>query len=379
MNFEWTDEQKALRDAVANVLDELGGDLAVAETAGDATLREITMRLLRHLGEAGYLSRRLDRGGGDETMALYAAQEELARRSGSLFFATEVSARLVARLVEEHGSQQLIDEVAAPLRAGKEIAALAVDDAHGFVDSDTDAASARWDGEHYLLSGRKALATNGPIAGWLAVSAKVEGRTAVFFLDRGLPGLGWGPRLRTVGFNGVAICAADFYDVLVPEYRVLGPFDDAAPLEALHTIEDLILTVAAIGVMDRAFASARDFAKEHKRGGKRLTKHQEVGFPLAEMLTALETARWLGRRAAWQWSAADSEVETTVRCAKVFAAEAVREVTSKGLSVLGGEGFLSGNAVERAYREAQLVGVGGNSVATCQRLIAAALTRRYEV
>ena len=366
MDFEYTKEDKALRDNVASLFDEPAlTDLARMETAELANLDDLTRGFFQQLGETAYLAA--------EGMALLAAQEEVALRSGSLFLAVEASARLFGGLVEAHGGEALREDVLAPIQTGRGIGAVAATDA-----PEGEATSGVVDGDALVVTGTKPFVTNGPIADWLAVVALVgeEARPAVALVPRDAAGLTVGQRLQTVGYKGLAVSALTLDGVRVPMSHVLGPFDDATALEAARDADDRALTIASVGLIKRTYEASRQHAKSHKRGGKPSIRYQEVGFPLAEMVVWIQTAEWMLRRAVWMTSVGDDEAGTLLRCAKVFAGDAAQAVTSAGMSVVAGPAFLAGHPVARAYADAKYAAIAGTSSEKARMSIADDLIRR---
>jgi alkylation response protein AidB-like acyl-CoA dehydrogenase len=94
-------------------------------------------------------------------------------------------------------------------------------------------------------------------------------------------------------------------------------------------------------------------------GGKPVFKRQEFAFKLSEMLTLTQTAQLMTWRAVWLLAEGDREGPIVMRCAKIFAAESSQEVAGLGLQVAGGEGYLRGGALERAWRESRFAPVAG--------------------
>jgi alkylation response protein AidB-like acyl-CoA dehydrogenase len=233
------------------------------------------------------------------------------------------------------------------------------------------------DRDDYVISGRKNYVTNAPIADWLAVVGEAGGRPAVFFVQPNAPGVTIGPRLTTVGYNGLTVSGIELNQVRVPKTQVAGPFQDEAPLEFLRLMQDEILTVASIGLLQRAVTVARDYARSHERGGRPVFRFQEIRFKLADMLTLSQTAQFLAYRAGWLYSISDTEAETVLLCAKVFAAEASEQAAGMAMQIMAGHGYVTGNPVERAYREAKLAGIAGTTSEVARMSIADALFNRH--
>jgi alkylation response protein AidB-like acyl-CoA dehydrogenase len=308
------------------------------------------------------------------------AQKELARISGSLFVAAETSARLFGGLVAGWGAPGPQGEILGPLKEGRCIGAVAVSEPEeaelapgGF------STAARADGADYVVSGKKSFVTNAPIADWLAVAGAVGDRPAVFLVRQGSPGLSVGPRIPTLGYAGLAVAAVELREARVPRTHVLGPFADGLPLSFLRLAGDLVLTTASVGLIHRTFAAARDHAKAHRRGGRPIFERQEIRFKLAEMLTMAQAAEWLALRAGFFFAESSPEAATMVNCAKVFAAESAERVASMAMQILAGQGYVTGNVVERGYREAKFASVAGTTSEVARMAIADDLLARYEV
>jgi alkylation response protein AidB-like acyl-CoA dehydrogenase len=241
------------------------------------------------------------------------------------------------------------------------------------------ATEAVYDGTDYVITGRKSYVTNGPIADWIAVSAEVEGKPAFLLVENGQRGVDLGPRLKTLGYNGLAVSSLELNHARVPRGHVLGPFDDRSVLMFLVQTQDLILTVAGLGVMERAVAAAKDYAESHSRGRKPVSRFQETRFKLAEMLTLLQTAQLLTYRAGWLYRASDPEAATVILCAKVFGSEASEQVSTLAMQIMAGRGYISGNPVERAYRDAKFAALAGTTSEIARMSIAADLLTRHKV
>jgi alkylation response protein AidB-like acyl-CoA dehydrogenase len=355
MDFEWSDNQKALRKAVAALVGkDARGALEELERADPGRVRELVLDWQARLAAAGYLEPPVGPDGFDasKAFALLAAQEEVARASGSLFLCVETTARLFAGLVLGHGSESLARELEGPLRAGELIG--------GCVLTRTDdAVEAVHTGDGWVLHGTCPLVVNAPIADWLVVSAACEGKKLLCVVRAAADGVAVGPRSALLGLDGLVASPVTLDGARVPADHAIGPLDDLGSLAGLRSLEDQVLAVASVGLMHRAFAAAKDHARTRSIGGKPVFKRQEFAFKLSEMLTMTQTAQLMTWRAAWLLAEGDREGPIVMRCAKIFAAESAQEVAGLGLQVAGGEGYLRGGALERAWRESRFAPVAG--------------------
>ncbi|MGO9569360.1 MAG: acyl-CoA dehydrogenase family protein [Desulfomonilaceae bacterium] len=380
MNFDWTEKDKDFKNRVAGLFAQ--GNLPEPESLEHAELPELerlTREYLGKLAEIGYLSVGIGPSAATQTMELIAGQEELARVSSSLFLAAETSARLFGGLVAGFGEAAHVQEFLDPLCRGELIGAVAVSEAEDAQGPSGFRTTAYQDGQEFVLSGKKSFVTNGPVADYLAIVGYISEQPAVFLVERGLPGLIVGPRLQTLGYNGLAVASIELDNVRIPRSRILGPFDDKTPLDFLRSVEDMVLAVGSVGLMQRIVAEARQYAGSYNRGGKAIFSYQETRFKLAEMLTLTQTAQLLTYRAGWMAAVADPEARTTLHCAKVFAAEASEKVASLAMQIMAGKGYVSGNVVERCYREAKFAGIAGTTCEIARMSIADDLLRQYRV
>lgn len=377
MNFDWTEKEKDFKSRVAGLFAH--GNHPAVESLEHADLPQVerlTREYLGRLAETGYLSVGVGPAATSQTMELMAGQEELARVSSSLFLAVETSARLFGGLVAGFGAADIVREILEPLSRGEVIGAVAVSEAE---DPSGSRTTAYEDGQEFVLTGKKSFVTNGPIADCLAVVGNVSEQPAVFLIEKGLPGLVMGPRLQTLGYNGLAVSSIELDNVRIPRSRILGPFDNQSPFDYLRSVEDMVLAVGSIGIMQSLVTEARQYSGSYSRGGRAIFSYQEIRFKLAEMLTFTQTAQLLTYRAGWMASAADPEARTTLHCAKVFAAESSEKVASLAMQIVAGKAYVSGNIVERGYRDAKFAGIAGTTCEIARMSIADDLLKRNPV
>jgi alkylation response protein AidB-like acyl-CoA dehydrogenase len=380
MNFDWTPEEKELADKTAALFDsETRSELDALEQVGHDDIRAISLRQLGRLAEIGYLQAGTGPNAANRTLALIAAQEQLARVSGSLFLAVETAARLFGGLLHGFGRGKDLTDILEPLRRGELIAAVALSETEERDAQEGPITWARQDGDGYVLTGRKSFVTNSPIADFVAVWADSGGKPVVCLIEPTLDGVSIGPRLRTLGYNGLAVASIEFKDVKVAANRVLGPFDNREPLDYLLLMQDLVLTMASVGLIHRVVYETKDYAQSHLKGGKPIFRFQEIRFKLAEMLTLLQTAQLLAYRAGWLYSIGDKEAASVMHCAKVFSSESAEQVTALAMQIMAGQGYLWDNPVQRSYREAKYASIAGTTSEVARMAIADELLRRHRV
>ncbi|HMK35500.1 MAG TPA: acyl-CoA dehydrogenase family protein [Desulfomonilaceae bacterium] len=380
MDFDWRPEDRDFKKRVAAVFQDLSiPQVEDIEHSELGELKTMTGLFMRKLAGAGYLEPGRGLAAASDTLRLMAGQEELARISGSLFLTVETSARLFGGLLSGFGENKTLEALLHRTLRGELVGAVAVTEPAREDAPDESGTTAYEDGDAFVVQGKKNFVTNGPIADYVAVFGQVMDRPAALFVDPAWPGVSVGPRISTLGYNGAAVSSLELRRVRVPRDLVLGPYNDDSVLKFLRRTEDLILVMASVGIMTRALSTAKKYSHEHHRNKKPIFAHQEVRFKLAEMLTLLQTSQLLAFRAGWMCSTGHVETATLVRCAKVFAAEAAERVATLALQIMAAAGYVSGNPVERAYREAKYAALAGTTSELARMAIAEDLLKLHRV
>jgi alkylation response protein AidB-like acyl-CoA dehydrogenase len=313
------------------------------------------------LGKTPYLKLGLETPEGFGGISLMGAMETLAALSPSLYLSIEMSTRFFGGIVATWGNDRQKAQWLAPLMMGKLLGAVALSEDSLNVDYDPLKTTGTRDGDFLNITGEKTFVVNGPVADRIAVAGQMNGRLALFIVEKGASGLCSGDPFSTLGYEGTAISRISLKSCRISMDQVIGPFEDLSILDTLRLWENQILLGASLGLMKAAFESARDYAKTHRSGGKPIIAYQEVAFKLSEMLTLLQTSQLFAYRTAWTLETSRKDAESLMWCAKVFCTEAAEKVSGYSLQILAGSGFISGNPAEVAYRCAKYGQIAGTS------------------
>lgn len=358
MNYQWTEREKEIRKAVAQWLGDPETDAVAALADADpAAVRQTVERVYGELVDRGFW------GEGEGEWSGFAADFELARASASLCLALQAT-RHFEGLVARFG-----DDCDPTTRLG----AVALSEAAG----DGPVTTATKDGDGFRLRGYKPFVTNGPIARRIAVFCRLDDREAVCLLSADQEGVKAGPPMSLMGLDGLMVGDLTLKDVKVEDTHLLCPEEDGQARRWYTLRNDLSLADACTGLMYRVLQWSAAHAGVHKRQGKPVIVHQEVRFKLAEMLTLMQTAELLCRRARWMVHTGNFEAATLVHSARVFTAENAERVASAALQVTAGQGYRSGSVAECAYRDAKGMAMAGTTVETARMAIADELLERY--
>ncbi|MGW3889184.1 acyl-CoA dehydrogenase family protein [Micromonospora chokoriensis] len=228
--------------------------------------------------------------------------------------------------------------------------------------------------DEWVLTGQKAYATNGGIAGVHVVTASVDPTLgsrgqAAFVVPPGTPGLAATRKLRKLGLRASHTADVFLDGVRVPGRCLLGGRDAllerldrarsgqrATGQAAMRTFELSRPTVGAqaLGVARAAYEYSLDYAKDRVQFGRPIIENQAVAFALADMRMEIDAARLLVWRASWMGRNNRPFTAGEGSMSKLKAGEVAVSVTEKAVQLLGGAGFLRDHPVERWYRDAKI-------------------------
>jgi len=231
-------------------------------------------------------------------------------------------------------------------------------------------------GGDYLLNGHHSFVTHGSLADLYTVFAatgpdrKTEGISA-FVVEKGAPGLRFGPKEETLGMRGTVTTDVIFEDCRLPEANRLG--EEGASWEiGMRTLalSKMAAGAQAVGIAQGAIDFAIPYANERVQFGKPISSFQAVQFMIADMATQVEAARALVYKAVAQLDGRVKGAETLAAMAKSYASDVAMRVTTDAVQILGGYGYMKDYPVERMMRDAKVTQIyaGSNQI---QRLVVA--------
>ena len=216
-------------------------------------------------------------------------------------------------------------------------------------------ATARRDGDVYVLDGEKCYVTNGGVAELTIVFAKTDGAVSAFLLQAGDQGVEPGRVEKKLGLRASHTGSIVLSGARIPADRLLGEEGEGFRI-AMDFFQHSRPQVAAsaVGVARAAFETATQYARERRAFGKPLIAKQGVSFKLADMAIEIEAARLLVWRAAAALDAGE-DAGLLGSYAKAFAADTAMRVTTDAVQILGGAGVMRDHPVEKWLRDAKVL------------------------
>ena len=358
MNFEFTEEQIAVRDAAR--------DFAQNVLKHGVIERDTHQRFpadeIKQLGELGFMGMMIDPnygGSGMDTVSYVLAMEELSKVDASASVVVSVNNSLVCWGLDKYGSVEQKQKYLVPLAKGEKIGAFCLSEPEAGSDATSQRTTAEDKGDYYLLNGTKNWITNGGSASTYLVIAQThpeKGHRGIncLIVERGMEGFMVGAKEDKLGIRGSDTHTIMFQDVKVPKENRIGE-DGFGFKFAMSTLSGGRIGIAAqaLGIASGAYELALAYSKERQAFGKPIHEHQAIAFKLADMATEIEAARLLCLKAAQVKDAGENfDLESSM--AKLFASRVAMETTIEAVQIHGGYGFVKEYHVERLMRDAKI-------------------------
>ncbi|MEU9700484.1 acyl-CoA dehydrogenase family protein [Streptomyces sp. NPDC047981] len=334
--------------------------------------------LFATLGRAGLLGLAYPEefGGGGQPYEVYLqVLEELAARWAAVAVATSVHT-LACHPLHSFGTAEQKERWLPAMLAGETIGGYSLSEPQA--GSDAAALSCKAErvddgpnGAAYRVTGTKAWITHGGKAGFYALFARTAPGShgiSCFLAPGATEGLSFGKPERKMGLQAVPTTSAHWDGALLDADRLIG--DEGQGLQIAFSALDsgrLGIAACATGLAQAALDAAVAYANERTTFGRKIVDHQGLGFLLADMAAAVDSARATYLDAARRRDLG-RPFSRQASVAKLTATDAAMKVTTDAVQVLGGYGYTRDFPVERYMREAKIMQIfeGTNQI---QRLV----------
>jgi alkylation response protein AidB-like acyl-CoA dehydrogenase len=325
------------------------------------------------LGQTGLLSLPYPEewGGGGQPYEVYLqVLEELAARWAAVAVAVSVHS-LSCHPLMMFGTEEQKQRWLPEMLGGEKIGAYSLSEPQAGSDAAALNCKAEATDGGYRVTGAKAWITHGGVADFYNLFARTgEGSKGIscFLVPGDTEGLTFGKPEEKMGLAAVPTTSAHYDGAFVPEERRIGT--DGQGLQIAFSALDsgrLGIAAVAVGIAQAALDDAVAYAKERKTFGKKIIDHQGLGFLLADMAAAVDSARATYLDAARRRDAG-LPYSRNASVAKLVATDAAMKVTTDAVQVFGGYGYTKDFRVERLMREAKITQIfeGTNQI---QRLV----------
>ncbi|GAA3671996.1 acyl-CoA dehydrogenase family protein [Nocardioides ginsengisoli] len=363
--MRWSEERQALKESATEFARrEIMPGLQEWEDAG-----ELPRSLTQAAAKAGLLSIGYPEavgGEGGDLLDACALQEGLmaAGASGGLMASLFTHGIAVPHMVE-NGSPYLIDHYVRPTLAGEKIGSLGITEPGGGSDVAGITTKAVRDGDHYVINGAKTFITSA-VRGDYVVTACRTGEAghagiSLIVVDKGTPGFTVQRSLKKMGWHCSDTAELSYVDVRVPVENLVGQENQGFSYIAQQfVVERIFLALMGYGHAQRCLDLAAQYTRDRETFGKPLNKNQVVRAQLVEMHRQVEVARTYTLDVAARHVAGETVIAEAC-LAKQTAVDTAVAVSDLAVQLFGGAGYMHGTEVERHYRDARLLPIGGGA------------------
>lgn len=338
--------------------------------AGRVEAGEYPRGLIHRMGEERLLGApfsKSDGGLGLGWASEVLAAEEMAAANAATEMSRAASASLYAAPLALYGTRDQKKEFLQPVLKGETVGALALTEPLAGSDAAGIKTRAIKRGDHYVLEGEKRFITNGGIADQIFLFAitnpKLGGRVGMsaFVVPRGLNGFKVVRTYSLLGMKGANVAHLRFHNLKLPSECLVGNENHGFEilLDELDR-ERPVVAAEMLGIAQAAYSTAVDYSSKRTQFGRPIRDFQAVSFRVAEMAVKLEASRVMILKTA-RLLDMGRKTRKEGAIAKVFGTEASFDVANSALQIHGGIGYTSDSLVERYFRDARFMMIGGGT------------------
>ena len=362
MDFGLSEEQRMIVDTTrAFVENELYPHELMIERTGHlplALIKEIQKKAI----EAGLYAANMPAevgGAGLDTLSWLLYEKELGRANYALHWTcvARPSNILLA------GNEEQREKYLMPCIRGETWDCLAMTEPGAGSDLRGMKASARQDGDDWILNGTKHFISHADIAGFAIVFMAtgeeqtprgVKKKITAFFVDKGTKGFSVRDGYRNVSHRGYTNAVLEFDDCRLNKRQILGEVHKGFEV-ANSWLGATRLQVAStcLGRAERALGHAVSYAAEREQFGQKIGKFQGISFKLADMAMELKAAELMILEAGWKYGQGTA-TDADMAMAKLKATEMLAFVADEAIQIHGGMGLMDELPLERIWRDARV-------------------------
>jgi len=383
--FNPTAEHRALRELVRSFTER---EVDPQAEASDHAER-FNIDLFRRLGDLGLLGVTVDErfgGSGLDPVAAVIVHEELSAADPGFALAYLAHSMLFANNLQVNGNDEQRAKYLPDACSGKKVCGMCMSEPGAGTDVMGMQTSASKKADHYVLNGAKMWITNGAVSDTelgdtFLVYARLEGQprnqVSMFIVEKGYPGFSLGQKIKgKLGMRASTTAELVFEDCEVPAENLVGT-EGAATVCMMRNLEIERVTLAAmsVGIARRSIEVMNRYASERSSFGKPLRDFGQIQRHISESY-----AEYMAGRTYTYYTAASMELEgqggrLDSDGVKLFTSTMAKGIADRAIQVLGGYGYVSEYAVERLWRDAKLLEIGGGTLEAHQKNMCRELAR----
>lgn len=375
--FNPSEEHRLLRKTVADFARrELEPKAAAQDEKG-----ELDVELFRRLGELGLLGITVpidDGGAGMDSVAAVIVHHELSKVDPGFCLAYLAHSMLFVNNFYNCSNEEQRGRYLDKVIEGEWIAGMGMTEPGAGTDVLAMSTTAVPDGDQFVLNGTKTYITNGCEGHCFLVYAKLDGRITAFVVDRDCPGFSTSKHIDKLGMRASTMSELIFEDCRIPKTNLLGePGGGLTHMMRNLEIERLTLAAMSVGIAERCVEIMVDYADQRKAFGESINRFGQIQRYIGDGYAMTEAAKALTYNVARDVGP-DTRARVGSDAAKLFAAPVGKAVADSAMQVMGGAGYCKEYPVERFWRDAKLLEIGGGTLEAHQKNLTKDLTKAWK-
>ena len=303
--------------------------------------------------------------GFDDAHMRKASGVEMGRSSAGGLMASVGARSIMLKPLTELANEDIRQRALPELLSGRKGGALGITEPSGGSDVANMQTKAHRDGDEWVLNGQKMFITGGMQASFFVIAARTGdagmGGISLFFVDADTAGFTRTPIERKMGWWSSDTATLYFDNCRIPASHLMG--EEHKGFYAImnnFNYERFWMGAQMLGMSMRLFDEAVAYAQERQTFNKPLIQHQVIRHKLADMSARIDAMDAYLNQVAEITNTSDMPVAEISKL-KFFCSTNLEWIASEAMQILGGAGYLRGNAVERIYREVKVQAIGGGS------------------
>ncbi len=375
--FNPTDEHKTLRQMVRTFAER---EVEPQAEEFDKT-EQFNRALFNKLGDLGLLgvTAPAEFGGSEmDATAAVIVHEELSAVDPGFCLAYLAHAMLFVNNLAVNGNDEQRARILPAACSGQHVGGMCMSEPGAGTDVVGMTTVARKDGDEYVLNGQKMWITNGAISDnelgdVFLVYAKDEDPNSrsisLFLVEKGMPGLKLGQKLTNkLGMRASTTAELVFEDCRVPAHNLIGkPGSAIKSMMRNLALERLTLAAMSLGIARRSIEIMNRYAQERTAFGKPLNNFGQIQRHIAESYAEYMAGRSYVYQVANNLNLDDFGKRIDSDGVKLYCSTMAKNVADRAIQVLGGYGYVGEYKVERLWRDAKLLEIGGGTIEAHQK------------
>eukprot|EP00010_Vexillifera_abyssalis_P006107 CAMPEP_0201552286 /NCGR_PEP_ID=MMETSP0173_2-20130828/14602_1 /ASSEMBLY_ACC=CAM_ASM_000268 /TAXON_ID=218659 /ORGANISM="Vexillifera sp., Strain DIVA3 564/2" /LENGTH=411 /DNA_ID=CAMNT_0047962739 /DNA_START=9 /DNA_END=1244 /DNA_ORIENTATION=- len=364
--FHPTEEHRQLREMIAN----FSKDQIDPQASEQDRLGVLNQSLFKQVGDLGLLGITIpekDGGAGMDAIAACIVHEEMSKYDPGFTLAYLAHSMLFVNNFYYAGNDAQRAKYLPGVLSGEKVGGMGMTEPGAGTDVLGMKTTAKREGDVYVLNGSKTYITNTVEGEVFLVYAKIEGKITAFLVDRSMEGFSTSNKIDKIGMRGSTMGELIFDNCIVPVENRLGE-EGSGVTHMMRNLEIERLTLAAmsVGIAERCVDIMVDFGKERQAFGSSINKFGQIQRYIGDSFAETLAAKCLTYNEARQ-VAPNVENRVGSDAAKLFAAPVGKRVADAAMQVMGGAGYCREYPVERLWRDAKLIEIGGGTLEAHQK------------